>query len=279
MRKQFFTLLLALMAFTATAQINTPSPSPFAKTETVVGLTDVHVEYSRPGVKGRSIFAADGLVPYGEIWRTGANQATKLTVGDDVMIAGSEVKAGSYAILTKPMAGEWQVMLFPYETGNWNSYVDKTPAATVTAKVMTMDATVENFTIMFDEYTMDGANLYMMWDNTMAMLPIKTGAKEAVMASIDRVMAGPSMNDYFNAASFLSDNGDDKKAYEMVKKANEMAGDNPRFWMLRRQGLIEEKLGMKAEAKKSFMMSMEKAKEANNMDYVRMNEKSLEMMK
>lgn len=279
MRKQFFTLLLALMAFTATAQINTPSPSPFAKTETVVGLTDVHVEYSRPGVKGRSIFAADGLVPYGEIWRTGANQATKLTVGDDVMIAGSEVKAGSYAILTKPMAGEWQVMLFPYETGNWNSYVDKTPAATVTAKVMTMDATVENFTIMFDEYTMDGANLYMMWDNTMAMLPIKTGAKEAVMASIDRVMAGPSMNDYFNAASFLSDNGDDKKAYEMVKKANEMAGDNPRFWMLRRQGLIEEKLGMKAEAKKSFMMSMEKAKEANNMDYVRMNEKSLKMMK
>ena len=280
MRKQIFTLLLALMAFTATAQISTPAASPSAKMETVVGLTDVHVEYSRPGVKGRTIFAADGLVPYGEVWRTGANQATKITFGDDVMVAGKEVKAGSYAVLSKPMASQWEVMFFPYETGNWSSYKEKTPAATVMAKVMNMDdAMVENFTIMVDEYTMDGANLYMMWANTAAMLPIKTNAVEAVKANIERVMAGPSMNDYYNAAAFTADNGDPKAALEMIKKANDMAGDSPRYWMVRRQGLIQEQLGMKEEAKKSYMMSMEAAKAAGNMDYVRMNEKSIKMMK
>ncbi|OAV45753.1 DUF2911 domain-containing protein [Lewinella sp. 4G2] len=279
MRKQLLTLLLAFMALGLTAQITTPAASPKAKTETVIGLTDVHVEYSRPGVKGRKIFAADGLVPYGEVWRTGANAATKLTVSDDVMIGGQEVKAGSYAVLTKPMAAQWEVMFFPYESGSWNSYVDKIPAAKVMATSMKMgDAKVENFTIMFDEYTMDGANMYMMWDQTMAMLPIKTNAMEAVQANIKRVMAGPSMNDYYNAATFTAETGDNKAALEMITKANMMAGDNARFWMLRRQGLIQESLGMKSEAKKSFEMSLAKAKEAGNMDYVRMNEKSLKML-
>ena len=280
MRKHIFTLLLALMALTVTAQIQTPAPSPKAKLETVVGLTDVHVEYSRPGVKGRTIFAADGLVPYGEVWRTGANQATKITFGDDVMVAGTEVPAGSYAVLSKPAADQWEVMFYTYETGNWGSYLEKDPAATVMAKVSNMaDAKVENFTIMIDEYTMDGANMYMMWDNTMAMLPIKTNAKEDIKESIERVMAGPSMNDYYNAASFLSDSGDDERALEYITKANGMDADNPRYWMMRRQAIIQEKMGMKDEAKQSYEKSMMLAEKAGNKDYVRMNKKSLDMMK
>ncbi|NJC28442.1 DUF2911 domain-containing protein [Neolewinella antarctica] len=278
MRKQFFTLLLAFTAFGLTAQINTPSPSPMVKMETVVGLTDVHVEYSRPGMKGRTIFAADGLVPYGEIWRTGANQATKITFAEDVMVGGQEVKAGSYAVLTKPAADQWEVMLFPYESGSWNSYVEQTPAATVMAKTMSTGSEVETFTIDVRNYTTDAADLVMMWGNTAAMLPIQTNAKEAVQASIERVMAGPSMNDYFNAATFTAENGDANEALKMIMAANAMAGDNPRYWMLRRQGLIQEQLGMKDEAKKSFEMSLEKAKENDNMDYVRMNEQSLKMM-
>ena len=279
MRKQFFTLLLALMAYTATAQISTPSASPSAKVETVVGLTDLHVEYSRPGMKGRTIFAADGLVPYGEIWRTGANQATKITFGDDVMVGGQEVKAGSYAVLSKPMANQWEVMFFPYESGSWSSYVEKTPAATVMAKTSSTDSPVETFTIDVRNYQTDAADLVMMWGNTAATLPVVTNAKKDVMASIERVMAGPSMNDYYAAATFMSENGDNKQALEYIQKANMMAGDNPRFWMLRRQGVIQENLGMKKEAKMSYEMSMKKAEEAGNMDYVRMNKKSLEMMK
>lgn len=282
MRKQLLSFSFCALALLLTlglgAQITTPAPSPLAKTSTVVGLTDVAVEYSRPGVKGRTIFAAEGLVPFGQVWRTGANRATKITFGDKVMLAGQSVPAGSYAILSKPMADKWEVMLFPYESGSWSSYPEKTPAATVMAKTSKMNDKVENFSITFDNYTMDGVDLVMKWDDTMVALPITTAAKEAVMANIEQVMAGPTMNDYYQAASFLAENGDAKKAMEYINKAVAMGEENPRFWMVRRQGLIFEEMGMKKEAKAAFKKSLALAKEAGNMDYVRLNEKSLKGM-
>lgn len=283
MRKQVLTLTFALFALLLTtsleAQLRTTPASPSAKVETTIGLTDVHIEYSRPGVKGRKIFAADGLVPFGEVWRTGANQATKITFGGDVMVAGQELAAGSYAILSKPTATEWEVMFFPYETGNWGSYVDKTPAATVKAKSMASEGKVEAFTIDVQNYTMEGADIVIKWDGTMVALPVKTKAKEQIMASIDRIMAGPGMNDYFNAASFLHENGDKQKALEYINKAVAMGGDNPRYWMVRRQGLILADLGMKDKAMKAFEMSTKLAEQAGNMDYVRMNKKSMMSLK
>ncbi|TXF90907.1 DUF2911 domain-containing protein [Neolewinella aurantiaca] len=281
MRKQFFTFAIAIMAILFTnglsAQLSTPSASPLAKVETVIGMTDFHATYSRPGKKGRDLFSKDGLVPTGEIWRTGANQATKLTFGGDVTVGGKEVKAGDYAILTKPMGSTWEVMMYPYESGSWNSYVEKTPAVTVSIKATESALSLETFTITTMNHTMDGADVIFAWGNTMAALPVKTSAKKDVMDQIERVMAGPSMNDYYQAASFLADNGDNKKGLEYIKKANEMAGDDARFWMVRRQGLIEESLGMKKEAMASFKKSLELAEKAGNMDYVRMNKKSLGM--
>lgn len=281
MRKQLFTLAVAIMALLFTnglsAQITTPSASPTVKMETVIGMTDFHATYSRPGKKDRDLFSEDGLVPTGKIWRTGANQATKFTFGDDVTIMGKEVKAGDYAILTKPSGDSWEVMMFPYESGSWNSYVEKTPGTTVTVPAKKTGMTVETFTIETQNHVMDGADIVIMWGNTMAAIPVKTNSKEAVKAQIERVMAGPSMNDYYNAASFLADNGDNKKALEYITKATEMGGDNARYWMIRRQGLIQESLGMKKEAMASFKESMEKAEKAGNMDYVRMNKKSLGM--
>ncbi|MFT5997904.1 MAG: hypothetical protein ACI81P_000349 [Neolewinella sp.] len=284
MRKQLFTLAFAAMAllFTAglQAQINSPSASPTVKLETKIGLTDFHATYSRPGMKGREIFAADGLVPFGEIWRTGANQATKFTFTDKVMVGGAELAAGDYAVLTKPMADEWEVMLFPYEGGSWNSYVEKTPAATVMAKSMATGSPVETFTIDVQNYTMDGADIVMAWGNTMAALSVKTNAKDAVMAQIEQMMAGPSMNDYYQAATFLSESGNMKKmkdALTYIQKANKLAGDDQKYWMVRREGIILEGMGMKKEAMAAFTKSMDLAKAAGNMDYVRMNEKSLKM--
>jgi len=281
MRKQLFTFAVAIVALLFTtglsAQITAPSASPSVKMETVIGMTDFHATYSRPGKKGRDLFSEDGLVPTGEIWRTGANQATKFTFGDDVTIMGNDVPAGDYAILTKPNGSNWEVMMFPYESGSWNSYVEKTPAATVTVPAKETGMSVETFTIVTQNHTMDGADVVIMWGNTMAAIPVKTNAKKEVMAQIDRVMAGPSMNDYYQAASFLAENGDSKKALAYITKANEMGGDNARFWMVRRQGLIQEALGMKKEAMASFKKSMELAEKAGNMDYVRMNKKSLGM--
>jgi len=150
----------------------------------------------------------------------------------------------------------------------------------VMAKAMPTAGPVETFTIDVQNYTMDGADIVMKWGNAMAALPVKTDAKEAVMTQIKQVMAGPSMNDYYQAATFLSDSGDMdnmKDALTYITKANEMAGDNQRYWMVRRAGIILETLGMKKEATEAFTKSLELAKAAGNMDYVRLNEASLKM--
>lgn len=269
-----FLCFLALMSQPLTAQINTPAPSPGSKLMQTVGLTDVVIEYSRPAVKGRTIFAADGLVPYGEVWRTGANMATKISFSDDVMVGEHELKAGDYAILSKPDAETWQVMFFPYETGNWGSYVEKEPAATVEAKTMKTGQKVENFTISIDKITTDGAHLIFAWDNTAAAVPLEVKVEEQVMANIERVLAGPSPDDYFAAASYYHQTGKDlNKALEWVKKANDT--DEPRYWQVRLEALILADLNRKKEAIQTAKKSMELAKEAGNKDYVRMNEKSI----
>ena len=105
-------LLVAIFATSLItyAQIQTPAPSPFTKVEQTVGLTDVTLEYSRPNMRGRTIFG--DLVPHGEVWRTGANQRTKITFSDDVVIAGQTLKAGTYAIFTKPSEKSWEVYFY-----------------------------------------------------------------------------------------------------------------------------------------------------------------------
>ena len=257
------------------AQIKTPAPSPAAKLEQTVGMTDFTVEYSRPGMKGRSIFAADGLVPYGQMWRTGANKNTMITADKDFSFGGTDVEAGSYAIFTKPMADQWEVYLYT-DTENWGTpraWDDEKVAAKVMAKSMTMSEAMENFTVMFDELTNDGANLYMGWANTIVAVPIKVGTDEEATASIERTLAGPSARDYYSAASYYYESGKDlNQAYTWIQKANEM---DPKFWQLRRQSLIEAKLGKKEAAVATAKRSMAMAKEAGNMDYVRMNEKSI----
>ena len=227
-------------------------------------------------MKDRTLFAEDGLVPFGEIWRTGANQATKVTFGDAVTVAGKEVPAGSYAVLSKPAANSWDVMFFPYTTGDWTSYPKLEPAVTVTATPEETGSEAETFTIDIANYSLDGADMIIKWGNTMVALPVVSNAKQSVMAAIDRVMAGPSANDYFQAAVFLNDSGEDnKKALEYVRKANGMS-DTPAYWMVRREAVILGELGMKEEALAAAKKSRDLAEKAGNMDYVRMNEKDIE---
>jgi len=161
-------LVLALVAILSVcssvelqAQLQTPAPSPMAKLTQMVGLTEVTIEYSRPGVKGREIFAEDGLVPYDKVWRTGANAATKFSFSEDVTLGGEALEAGEYAVLTKPGAEQWEVMLFPYESSNWGSYVDKDPAAKFMAEPQAMDVMVESFLIDLNNLRSGSANIIM----------------------------------------------------------------------------------------------------------------------
>lgn len=278
MKKLFLGLCTVAFAtfFVATthAQIKTPAPSPSQKITQQIGLTDVTVEYSRPSAKGRTIFGTGGLVPYGSIWRLGANAATKITFGDDVMVGGKELKKGSYAVLATPSANSWKVDFHSHESGNWGSYREKTPTASVTAEVKDLPFAVESFLIHFGNLTDNGAVLEFIWADKVAMVPLKFEVEQKVMAAIEKTLAGPSTGDYYAAGNYLLSIGKDlDKALMYVQKATK--GDNPRFWQVRREALILSKLGRAKEAIAAAKKSMELAKAAGNEDYVRMNEKSI----
>ena len=155
----FLSMVVAFSTTMLSAQIKTPSASPGATLEQTIGLVDVTVEYSRPGVKGRTIFG--DLVPYDKVWRTGANAATKITFSGDAKFGGADVKAGSYALLTKPGMKEWTFMLYPYESGNWGSYLesDVEPImATVPSWEMSGGMNVETMMFAFDDILNNGKN-------------------------------------------------------------------------------------------------------------------------
>jgi hypothetical protein len=274
MKKVLLFMCAGLMSIGASAQIEAPQPSPSAKMEQKVGLTDVTLEYSRPAVRGREIFGS--LVPFGEVWRTGANANTKITFSDDVEIEGKKLAKGTYAIYTIPNKDSWEVMFYS-DASNWGNpqeWDDSKVALKATAKVETMPFSMESFGIFVNEIKNDGAVLDFVWSTTAASLPFTVPTESKTMASIEKVMNGPGANDYFTAASFYQESGKDlKKAHEWVKKATAMQDDA--FWMWRKRSLIEAELGMKKEAIASAQKSLMLAEKAKNADYVKMNKDSL----
>lgn len=268
-------VLCLAVVLTTSAQVKAPQPSPFSKVEQKVGLTDVTLEYSRPGVKGRTIFG--DLVPLDKMWRTGANKNSIVSFSSDVMIAGNEVKAGSYAIFAKPSKNTWEINFYS-DTENWGtpSEWDATKvAATVSPKVMNLNDKVESFTISIENLSDGGADLSISWENTKVTVPFTVPTDQMVMASIEKTMAGPSSNDYYTAGRYYKDSGKDyNKALEMINKSIEMRGEE-KFWMVRQRALTLAKLGRTKEAIAAATKSMELAKAAGNDDYVRNNEKSI----
>lgn len=279
--KNFLLAFAAIVAFgfanTLSAQITIPSASPSAKLEQKVGLTDVTIEYSRPSVKGRTIFAADGLVPYGKVWRTGANAVTKITFSDDVTVQGTALKAGKYGILTIPEANEWTVHFYEFEGNSFGSYVEKTPVAAVKAKSNAIPMTVQSFMIAIDNLKQNSANIELLWENTYVSLELVVPVDDQVMSNIDKVMAGPGTGDYYNAAVYYHETGKDlNKALTWVQKATNVK--EPKFWQVRREAMILGDLGKKKEAIKTAKKSLELAKAAGNDDYIKMNTEFISKM-
>ncbi|MCG2417870.1 DUF2911 domain-containing protein [Aequorivita sp. F47161] len=272
-------IILLFSAFLLTvgiqAQIQTPQASPFQKIEQKVGLTDVTLEYSRPSMKGRTIFG--GLVPYDAIWRTGANASTKITFSDDVEIGGKTVKAGTYAIYTKPAVSSWDVYFYS-DANNWGNppkWDEDKVAAHVSAQAYPMAMNVETFTMSFDELKNDEATLGILWEKTYVGVPIKFNTDKTVTANIEKVLNGPGANEYYAAAVYYLEAGKDiKQAKAWMDKAMEMNKD-PKFYQLRQKALIYAKAGDKKGAIEAAKKSMELAKAAGNTDYIALNEKSL----
>lgn len=205
MKNIFLFLFAGLLTVTVSGQIETPAPSPSATLEQQVGLTKVTIKYSRPGMKGRTIFG--DLVPFGETWRTGANANTTISFDTKVSIAGQELEKGTYAIYTVPKKDAWDVIFYK-DSNNWGvpqNWDDSKVALKATAKVEEMPVDVETFTIMIGNIKNDSAVLSFVWENTAASLKVNVPSEEMAMASIDRVMNGPTAGDYFAAASYFHD--------------------------------------------------------------------------
>lgn len=257
--------------------VQTPQPSPASKLEQTVGLTDVTIEYSRPSMKGRTIFG--DLVPYDKVWRTGANANTKITFNTDVTFGEKAVPAGTYALYSKPNADSWEVMLYT-DTDNWGNpqeWDDNKVAATAKVDVMKMPMDVETFTITIDDLTNSSALIGLLWEDVYVGVPISVPTDAAVMESIKTAMENnPDARAYYNAAVYyMQEDKDVQMAKNWIDSAVEMSKDDPKFWMLRQQSLIHAKAGEKETAIAAAKKSLELAKKAGNDDYVKMNEDSL----
>ena len=274
MRQLTILLFAVMLCFTANAQLDVPAPSPAAKVKQTVGLTEVTVKYSRPSMRGRTIFG--DLVPYDKIWRTGANARTTIHFSDDVTIDGQEVKAGSYAIFTRPGMTSWEVYFYDEADGfGTPQELDESKiAAKTTAEVNEIPFDIQTFTISFDALHNNGATLGIFWEKSYVGVPIEVPTKAKADKSIETVLAGPSGNDYFGAAYYYySEKRDLEKAKEWIDKA--VATNDKAFWMMRQQSLIYAELGDKEGAIKAAKKSLEVAEAAGNADYVKMNKDSL----
>ena len=275
MKKLLIALAIILAPFVAEAQIKTPQASPKGYIKQTVGLTDVEVTYSRPGARGRAVFG--NLVPFGKLWRTGANENTIINFGDDVVIDGKTLKKGKYAIYTIPKIESWEV-IFYLSTDNWGlpeNWNEAYVALKTTVKENALPTPVETFTIGINGLEQSSAYLEMAWENSHVALKFEVPTAKLATASIQKTLAGPTWNDYYAASQYLfQSNGNMISAREYVDKALELSTEKP-YYLTRLKSLIQAKQGDKKGAIETAKASLAAAETAKNQDYVKMNKDSI----
>jgi hypothetical protein len=275
MKNILIAFAIIIANFTIEAQVKTPQSSPKATVTQAVGLTDVEINYSRPSARGRAVFG--NLVPFGKVWRTGANENTTISFSDDVVIDGKTLKKGKYALYTIPKIESWDV-LFYSTTDNWGNPAEWNETNVVlktTVKPETLSKNVETFTVGISGLDNNFAFLEMYWENSYAAVKFEVPTEKKATASIEKVLAGPAAGDYFSSAQYLyQSNGDIAKARAYVDKALELNQDKP-FYYYRLKSLIQAKQGDKKGAIETAKLSLAAAEIAKNQDYVKMNKDSI----
>jgi len=270
--------MLLLYAGTSLAQgIKMPAPSPTQTIKQDFALSNIELSYSRPLKNGRVIMG--DLVPYGKVWRTGANSATTITFGEDVKFGGVAVKAGKYGLLTIPDKDNWTLIITKQLdiTTNISAYKQDQDAVRVIVNPMKMKESMETFTMQFANIKPTSCELDLMWDNIAVAMPITTDVETKVMAQIDQLM-NKDNRPYYNAAMYYMENGKDlNQALAWFDKAAEQQPDA--YWVFHQRANCLAKLGKKNEAKASAEKSKALATTAKNDDYVKLNEKLLEQLK
>jgi len=273
--KRIILLSFAFLAINLNAQITTPKASPLAKIEQKVGLADITISYSRPGKKDRVVFG--DVVPFGEIWRFGANENTKITSSESLIFGKDTLKAGTYAIFTKPTKDSWEVYFYT-ETTNWGTpekWDDNKVALKLKTPVTNLNDVVENLTISFDNLQNSGATLQFSWDKTRINLPFALNTKDKVLASIKKTMDGPTANDYHQSANYyFQEKLDLKQALIWSSKAVELRPEA--YWMSRLKAQLQAANGDYKGAIETAKISITAAEKDGDQNYVKMNKTSIE---
>lgn len=278
MKKLFYAIIAtALINFGTNAQaVKTPAPSTTQTIKQDFALSSIEIIYSRPNIKGRTVFG--DLAPFGKLWRTGANAATRITFGEDVKVGGVAVKAGTYVLYTIPNKDEWDVILNK-GLNNWgvDGYKADEDVAKFKVKPMTLPMNIETFTMQIANVMPASADIQVMWEKTAIAIPVTADIDAKIAKSIESAMTVDN-RPYFQAASYYFETGKDlSKALVWADKAIEL---NPKaFWIMHLKAKIQAKLGDKVAATKTANESIASAKEAKNDDYVALNEKLIASMK
>jgi tetratricopeptide (TPR) repeat protein len=277
MIKTKFFLLIASLAFVSQSlqaqnnALKTPAPSPMQTLKQAFALSDITIEYSRPSAKGRVVYGE--LVPFGKMWRTGANAATKITFGEEVKVEGKAVPAGTYALYSIPNKDSWEITLYKDLSiaGRTNEYKIENELTRFTVKSSTLSSKVETFTINVCDITATTAVIELVWEKTRVAFNVVADIDGKVMKNIETSLATDT-RPYFQAANYYYENDkDQKQALDWVNKAIEQ---NPKgFWIVMLKARIQLKLKDNTAAISSAEQVIALAKEAQNDDYIKMAEK------
>jgi len=273
-------LLIAATLFVAAqvnAQIKTPQASLKSEIDQAVGLTNVSVDYFRPAKKGRLVFG--DLVPYGKMWRTGANQNTVIEIDTDIEINGKNLPAGKYSLFTLPKAESWDVIIYK-TTDNWGlpqKWNDSDVVMRTSVKPETLNKDVEYFTIDVTPQNNEQGTIDISWEKTIVHVPFKVPTHKIAMESINSsINENSKAADYYAAGVYLfTSNTDVKKALDFVNKSIAMQNGDAPFYMLRQKSLIQAANGDKKGAVETAKKSLEASEKAGNEDYVKMNRNSI----
>ena len=275
MKKIVVALALFMISIVGNSQVRTPQASPKTLLNQLVGLTDVEIEYSRPSARGRIVFGE--LVPFGRLWRTGANANTTISFSEDVVIDGKTLKKGKYALFTLPRIDTWEIVFYT-KTDNWgnpDTFSEENVALRAIVKPELTARNVETFTIDINNLDNNFGVLNLMWELTLVALKFEVPTQKIAIQSIEKALAGPTAGDYYSSAQyFYQSNGDLTKALTYINKALELNVDKP-FYYSRLKSLIQAKLGDKKGALETAKQSLAAAIFAKNNDYIKMNQDSI----
>ena len=258
------------------AQIKMPAPSTTQTIKQDFALGNIELIYSRPNAKGRKIYG--NLVPYNKLWRTGANTATKIMFTDAVELGGKKIDTGTYVLYSIPGVDSWEIILNK-GLGNWGIDGYKEDQDVLRFKVVPQKIRTyyETFTMQFVNIKPESCDLQILWEKTAVNIPVTSNVKDRLKAQIDKALQ-TDKKPYWQAAQFYKEYDENlNKALEYSTKAIEE--NKKAFWIYLYKAKIQEEMGDKPGAKITAQKSLELSREANNDDYVKMNEELLKKLK